>query len=227
MQHNLLVIIPYRDRENHLKIFIPYIHEALQKQNITYKLLIVEQKDNNLFNRGLLCNIGFRFLEAQCDYICIHDVDTIGEPFDYKYEPYVTHLSALYRKHNYKEWYARFLGGVTLFPKYLFFHINGFSNNYWGWGREDDDLKLRCDLMGIQTKRKLCKYYTLDHPTIPYHERPQKSPGFIQNKNRFDTFAKNRDIDLLLQDGISNVSELCYITDHSSHPDYDLLQVTT
>ena len=37
-----------------------------------------------------------------------------------------------------------YFGGVTLFPCNIFKQINGYSNKYYGWGFEDDDLFLRC-----------------------------------------------------------------------------------
>ena len=36
------VIIPYRDREEHLKTFLDYIHPFLQKQVIEYVIYVVE-----------------------------------------------------------------------------------------------------------------------------------------------------------------------------------------
>ena len=33
---------------------------------------------------------------------------------------------------------------MTLFPINDFLKVNGYSNNYWGWGYEDDDLLFRC-----------------------------------------------------------------------------------
>jgi hypothetical protein len=223
----LLVVVPYRDREQHLKKFIPYIHEALRSQNILYQITIVEQCKEKLFNRGLLCNMGFITFQNDCDYVCFHDIDMIGEPFDYQYEPIVTHLSALEKRRNYTEWYKEYLGGVVLFPREIFWNINGFSNEYWGWGKEDDDLNLRCDIMGIKTQRKLCKYYTLNHPTLLYHERPTKSPGYIANKARLDHFAQTRDKNLILNDGLSSVNNVCKVNSHQSTKDFEWLQIST
>ena len=47
--------------------------------------------------------------------------------------------------------YDTYFGGVTLFPKEDFELINGYSNQYWGWGFEDDDLFWRCLDAGLPT----------------------------------------------------------------------------
>ena len=39
--------------------------------------------------------------------------------------------------------YATIFGGAEAFRKEHFEEINGFSNRFWGWGGEDDDLFLR------------------------------------------------------------------------------------
>lgn len=226
--NKLLVIIPYRDRESHLKEFIPYITKVLQDQNIDYKVVVIEQSPEKLFNRALLCNIGFSLYQKESDYICIHDIDHIGENFDYSYEPYVTHLSARRKDRNYEEFYAKYLGGVTLFPKEHFIKINGFSNEYWGWGAEDDDLRLRCDTFGIPVIRKQCRFRTLYHPIIPWNDRPNKSPGYTVNLNKFNRLkglrAEER-IREMLNDGLNNVSSYYSLTDTIEFTDYIILKV--
>ncbi len=83
---NVAIVIPYRDRMHHLKIFINNMHPFLIKQKINYGIYIVDQFGNDLFNRGMLLNIGF--IEAiydqknnnpKIDYNCFifHDVDFI------------------------------------------------------------------------------------------------------------------------------------------------------
>lgn len=203
----LLIIVPYRDRESHLKEFIPYITTTLQTQQINNKIVIIEQNSRELFNRGLLCNIGFELYKNEYDYICIHDIDMIGEDFDYSYEPIVTHLSALSKARNYEEWYDDYLGGVVLFPNNIFLKINGFSNQYWGWGCEDDDISIRCKTMECKIQRKQCKYYTLDHDTMLYHKRLDHSPGFKENMERFKFFrgSKNKK-SIIINDGLSTIN---------------------
>ena len=137
--HKLGVIVPYRNRYEHLQEFKKSIVEYLESKNIDFKIIIVEQDNAKLFNRGMLCNIGF--IEAQkenCDYIVIHDVDMIPVDVDYSYSNVPVHLAT----DNIP--FESYFGGMTLFPTDIFQKINGFSNLYWGWGFEDDDLRYRC-----------------------------------------------------------------------------------
>lgn len=73
------IIIPYRDRANHLPIFLKNIHSLLMKQQADYGIFVVEQIQDDLFNRAALMNVGF--LEAmklsKWDCFIFHDVDLI------------------------------------------------------------------------------------------------------------------------------------------------------
>ena len=39
--------------------------------------------------------------------------------------------------------YAQLVGGAFAIKTDHFFRVNGYSNFYWGWGGEDDDMGLR------------------------------------------------------------------------------------
>lgn len=41
---------------------------------------------------------------------------------------------------SYRLPYAGYFGGVSGLSKKQFLKINGFPNEYWGWGGEDDDI---------------------------------------------------------------------------------------
>lgn len=73
------IVIPYRDRVEHLPIFLKNIHPFLMKQQIEYGIFIIEQISGGQFNRAALMNVGF--LEAQklhrWDCYIFHDVDLI------------------------------------------------------------------------------------------------------------------------------------------------------
>lgn len=186
----LLVIVPYRDRAAHLPEFLPYIKTTLHAQEIPHEIAVVEQSAGKLFNRGLLCNVGFVALGHSADYVCLHDVDMIGEDFDYSYTEHAAHISARERRRNYEEWYPEYLGGVTLFSAAAFTAVNGFSNEYYGWGCEDDDLCARCRSFDIPIIRRQGRYATLDHQTMPHEERPQRSPNYNNNLQRLETFRR-------------------------------------
>ena len=135
----LAIIVPYRNRQEQLDKFTTYIQQYLQNRKYDYYLVVVEHDDDKPFNRGKLLNIGFQ--EAQrrrCDYIVFHDIDMLPIDVNYAYLDYPVHLATDELP------FEEYFGGITLFPTPDFERINGFSNNYWGWGFEDDDLMYRC-----------------------------------------------------------------------------------
>lgn len=73
------IVIPYRDRPNHLPVFLKNIHPFLMKQQIEYGIFIVEQISDGLFNRAALMNVGFVEALKLNDWDCFifHDIDLI------------------------------------------------------------------------------------------------------------------------------------------------------
>jgi predicted glycosyltransferase involved in capsule biosynthesis len=67
---------------------------------------------------------------------------------DYSYSDVPLHMATNFLYFNEdekpKETFEEYFGGVTMFPSSIFEAINGYSNEYWGWGYEDDDLLFRC-----------------------------------------------------------------------------------
>ncbi len=138
--HRLGIIVPFRNRWEHLDRFTANIVPYLERYNIDSRVIVVEQDNAQAFNRGMLCNIGFQeAIKQKCDYVVFHDVDMIPVEVDYSYSKHPLHLVSDKLPFN------TYFGGITLFPVEDFKKINGFSNLYWGWGFEDDDLRYRCD----------------------------------------------------------------------------------
>lgn len=137
----LAVIVPFRNRQAHLAQFIPSITRYLLHQQIRYDIFVIHQADQQLFNKGMLCNIGFALTQANYDYFCFHDVDTLPEKTTYRY---INHPCCL----RVSEPLAYF-GGALLFTQSDFQTINGFSNRFWNWGFEDENLRDRCYLAGL------------------------------------------------------------------------------
>lgn len=154
VKHKLGVIIPFRNRHEHLEIFLERIQEYLDSKGIEYVVIVIEQDDAKLFNRGMILNVGFTYAKKyKCDYVVFHDVDMLPVNVDYSYVDRPTHMATnfSYDKPNIKrETFKQYFGGVTLFPVEDFEKINGYSNKYWGWGYEDDDLLFRCKINDIQ-----------------------------------------------------------------------------
>lgn len=154
-KHKLGVIVPYRNRYRQLIHFKKAISEYLEDRGIDYAVVIVEQDDATAFNRGKLLNIGvLRAKELNCDYVVFHDVDMIPQDVDYSYSKVPLHLIGEFTTPNGKITipFDQYFGGVTLFPVSKFEEINGYSNDYWGWGFEDDDLFHRVKKAGLQTE---------------------------------------------------------------------------
>ena len=117
--HKLGVIIPYRNRYEHLEEFKTSIVQYLESKNINFEIIIVEQDDAKLFNRGMLLNIGFKEAKDMgCDYVVFHDVDMIPIHVDYSYSEVPLHLSTHFLKtegYDDKETFDQYFGGVTMF----------------------------------------------------------------------------------------------------------------
>jgi hypothetical protein len=148
--NKLGVVVPFRNRWGHYSHFVPKIKRQLKRQRIDFEIIVVEQDNGAAFNRGMLCNIGF--LEAKklkCTYVVFHDIDMIPDDIDYSYSDVPIHLATANLP------FESYFGGITLFPNEIFEKINGFSNVYWGWGYEDDDLRYRCVSNGIKFAKNL------------------------------------------------------------------------
>jgi predicted glycosyltransferase involved in capsule biosynthesis len=151
-------IIPYRNRKEHLQRLAPHLLPIGE-------VVVIEQADNRPFNRGKLLNIGFAIARETMDYCIFHDVDMIPiDPACYRYNPdAVTHLAGCCTQFGMKMPYPEYLGGVTMFNPIHFEDINGFSNDFWGWGGEDDDLRNRVLEKGIQISNYPGKFKSLYH----------------------------------------------------------------
>ena len=151
------IIVPYRDRASHLAKLLP----VLKKKAKGWDIVIVEQADDEPFNRGKLLNIGV--LEHDSDYYVFHDVDMIAQnnPYEVSENP-VSLVKEASQFENGRP-YDTYFGGVTGISKDHFCQINGFYNEFWGWGCEDDLLRDRLDDAGIKWELGGGKFKSLDH----------------------------------------------------------------
>jgi hypothetical protein len=146
------VCVPYRNREEHLNTFIPRVGKHLKEQGIEFCMYFAHQTDEKLFNRGATKNIAAKHaIEDGCDYVVFHDIDMIPEQgTDYSYpKDNPIHLATQISQMDYELKYHEYFGGAVLFTKEQLEATNGYSNDYWDWGMEDDDLFWRCHLEGM------------------------------------------------------------------------------
>lgn len=159
------LIVPYRNREEHLKMFVPHMSKYFYERKIPFQFYVIEQEEGKSFNKGKLLNIGFLETCLAYRYFLFHDVDMLPYGVDYSFEEDVTHLATKASQFNYQMPYSYYFGGVIMFTKETYTKINGAGNEYWGWGGEDDDLHERCLANNLQIKRKYeGKYECLKHP---------------------------------------------------------------
>jgi hypothetical protein len=65
------------------------------------------------------------------------------------------HIAVRISQSDYQLKYEEYFGGAVVFSKEQAERTNGYSNDYWDWGMEDDDLFWRCVKEGYANKTKL------------------------------------------------------------------------
>jgi hypothetical protein len=168
----LIVVVPYRDREEHLRQLTSSLQTRLE--GVDHKIAVIEQAGDDVFNKGRLLNAGFDLhRREEGAYFCFHDVDLLpeGAACSYSYPNQPTHLSKYCSQFNYRLPYSWLCGGVMLFSADDFRKINGYSNEYWGWGGEDDDLAMRLIHHGFTLGHREGRYTSLPHGRGWHQER--------------------------------------------------------
>jgi glycosyl transferase family 7 (putative galactosyltransferase) len=195
----LNIVVPYRDREAHLNVFVRHLRAYFARdkidKDIPYRVLIVDQENGLPFNRGTLNNIGFVLGRNDSDYTCFHDVDYLPIWADYSWSDtpaaIVWHgaesrpISVVQPKRRVVHDLEGFYGGVVLTPNALFEQVNGYANTYWGWGYEDLDLACRYDSAGIGFARRKGTFQPLDHDNAGYNLDGTQTPAARANEQQF------------------------------------------
>ena len=199
MTHKLGICIPYRDRKEHLEKLIPHLSKHLNEKGIEHSFYVAHQVDDKLFNRGTMKNIAAKHaFDDGCDYIAWHDVDMIpNEECDYSYpKDNPIHIATELSKYNYGMSYPEYFGGVILFTKEQVEKTNGYSNEYWDWGMEDDDLFWRCVQEGYT------EGITLDYKhesNVAYFNGLDSKITFRPNREQRNAISNSHTISVLVK----------------------------
>lgn len=205
--YSAAIIIPYRKREEQLKMFITYMHNFLRKQNIHYRIFIVQQDDEKPFNRAKLFNIGaVTALKYGFPCLILHDVDLmpmrVGNIYACTKQP--RHMCSSLDIFRFNLPYNGLFGGASAVDADTFKLVNGMSNNFNGWGGEDDDFYNRIITRNIKICRfdpKYSSYTMLKHKKEPPNEG--RVALLLSGKERFNIDGINslkfieKDIQLL------------------------------
>ena len=157
-------IVPYRDREAFMNIYLNHMPWILEDIKGQYKIFFCHQNDERPFNRGAMKNLGFYHVRKtypnhyKSMNIIFQDVDTLPgsrDLMDFNVEKGEV-------KHYYGFTFA--LGGIVSIKGEDFEKINGFAN-FWGWGLEDNVLQKRCEKHNITINRDQFYPYNSKHIT--------------------------------------------------------------
>ena len=214
------VLIPYRDRPAHLERLLPhlaaYFAEDKIDRRIKVRALVIEQANALPFNRGRLNNIGYVLARPICDYTCFHDVDYLPLWADFSYPAGPTRLIGEGAQDRpirpgapgtVRLDLERFFGAVVLFPNADFERINGYSNDYWGWGYEDEELRERCRIEGLTIEHRPGRFLAKDHDHAGSKPDGTPSPAHARNARLFHRRLPRLEGEhLYRRDGLANLT---------------------
>ncbi|XP_023652517.2 beta-1,4-galactosyltransferase 5-like isoform X2 [Paramormyrops kingsleyae] len=194
------ILIPFRNRHEHLPILLRHLVPMLQRQHLQFAIYVIEQAGDQSFNRGMLFNVGFHeaMQDLAWDCMIFHDVDHIPESNRNYYgcSDMPRHFAVKLDKYLYMLPYKEFFGGVSGLTAKQFRNINGFPNAFWGWGGEDDDLWNRVQFAGYSVSRP--RRDEGRYMSIPHHHH-----GEAQFLGRYALLWHSKERQSL--DGLSNL----------------------
>ncbi len=179
LQDKYSIIIPYRDREEHLEVLLPRLQQVFSKYD--YEIIVSEQNDSDNFNLANTQNVAAQY--ATGNIIVLHQVDyypTDDVSYEIQDQPILParrgiFVNSDFSKRNYydipggyRKWETEidenFYGGVIVMRKEHWDTINGINPLYKGWGNEDEDLRERFKWAGYTPVRNTTgTYYCLYH----------------------------------------------------------------
>lgn len=196
------VIIPYRDRYKNLMLLLRILHPLLRRQQLDYRVIVLEQWDSHPFNRAKLFNIAYKEVEKFSKYDCLvlHDADFLPEDdrniYDCPTSP--RHMAPSWEGYNYHPMGGKWMGGVLAISMKDMKDMNGWSNRFFGWGGEDDDFAYRLGRAKKQITRPIPltvgRYAHANHKRVAWNNKRIERIAETKLKN----FS-------LADDGISNV----------------------
>ncbi|KAF8569457.1 hypothetical protein P879_06568 [Paragonimus westermani] len=175
---SVAIVIPIRNRWHQVPALLHTLIPLLRKQRVCYRIFLIEQADQGPFNRAKLFNVGFMEAADRFEFRCVifHDVDLVPindlNPYgcDEQTDKYVVHLGVGLDVRKFRLNYRSLIGGVLKMSNAHFVEVNGYSNLYWDWGQEDDDMEKRLTAKRIpyvHMNSSIARYMTMCHTKQP------------------------------------------------------------
>ena len=182
MKHKqrLAVLIVYRGIGN-AQSFGPLcarLPAHLEEQGTDFHLLAINQVDLHPFNRAALANVAFTVLTTggrpaglrasdrrPFDCLAIHDVDRfpVAAASNHSCAPLTASYYSCAQAAPQVLHPSSYTGGVLLLRPSLLRAVNGFSNQFWGWGHEDNELYLRLRRCGLPPRQPVGLSWCMEH----------------------------------------------------------------
>lgn len=160
------IIVPFRNnvqqnRAEQLHTLLTRLPSVLTSvSSCRFKIYVIEQThDHRKFNRGKLLNAGFQIAIQETPHppthVIFHDCDLIPNEntarlyFDRPGNHAPVCIAHIWERYSTN---PRYFGGVVSINCEDFQTLNGFPNTFWGWGGEDDELRLRMDYCSFDAK---------------------------------------------------------------------------
>jgi hypothetical protein len=179
-RQQVVLLFAYRDREKHYHRMMAHLRKLQQRVDQTwdFHVFVVEQLNDDLFRKGWLLNVGFREIAKLFDgrYTCVvqHDIDLLPnlDTVNYGWCDVPTQVCTdlpCFPRSDFP--YDASAGGVMTAKLDDWITANGYTNQVYGWGGEDDELFYRFRESGL-----------LEPPGI-HVRRPPEGDGYCDCNN--------------------------------------------
>lgn len=205
---NNIIAIPFRNRDAHLDYFIKNTVPLIEEYLPNSRVVVIEQNQGKLFNRGVLLNVAFKEYKNKTNYFFTHDVD-LNPTKKCIQEHYMKDVSdndvlGIYTSQ------CNTLGGIIKIRDSVIHKINGFPNDIWGWGTEDKALQNRAQYYKINkitnlTNKEQHPEYLLRFYDVKDQEKQNLKQNTHKHYHQFQTLNTEQKLKAILSSGLNNL----------------------
>ena len=228
-------------RKSQLDIFLQQM-QVIFNGKTSYHIYIVEQESERddydslddlikqpgskmaKFNLGRLKNIGYQIAhkensDVQNNYYILSDVDLLPSvellPKYLEYPNTPIHLANMGTRYNKDKKDKHFLGGVISVNTEDFKKSNGYPNNFWGWGGEDNALNFRFKNNNIRIDKTNSPIIDLENLSI---EKKLEDLKARKNKEqrKWEKLKEDKEDNNWKKNGLNDIKKLYKIIEEKS-----------